>query len=382
MYSLLLALIYICFISLGLPDALLGSAWPQMRLSLGVPTAWGGFLSLLITCGTILSSLAGGFLLRRVSTRLLTLCSVAMTAAALFGFSISNSFPALCFWCIPYGLGAGCVDAALNHFVALRYEARHMNWLHCFWGIGATAGPYLMGHCLAQGLGWQKGYGLISGLQIFLTAVLLVCLPLWKYQPPQREAELSSPSIKGEKEKKKTAVLPVLAAFFLYSAVELTTGLWGSSFLTEHQGLSADTAAKWISLFYLGITLGRLGSGFLSFRLSDDAMIRLGEAVCLLGILLLLLPLPLSFGRWGLLLTGLGCAPIYPAMLHATPERFGIAAASSLMGTQMACSYLGSTLMPPLTGLLLSHISMGLFPAALLAALLLMALMTEYTART
>ncbi|MBM6828624.1 MFS transporter [Anaerotignum lactatifermentans] len=381
MYALLLALIYLCFISLGLPDALLGSAWPQMRLTLGAPLAWGGFLSLLITCGTILSSLASGFLLRRFSTGRLTAISVAMTAAALWGFSVSRSFPALCLWCIPYGLGAGCVDAGLNHFVALRYEAKHMNWLHCFWGIGATAGPLLMGQCLSQGLGWQRGYGLISGIQILLAAVLLFSLPVWKHQPPQREAVLSVEESTAAPSRKKSVILPALTAFFLYSAVELTTGLWGSSFLTEYHGLSADTAAQWISLFYLGITLGRLGSGFLSIRLSDDAMIRLGEVICLLGILALLLPLPDGFLRWGLLLTGLGCAPIYPAMLHATPKRFGTTAAQSLMGVQMACSYLGCTLMPPLTGLLLSHISMGLFPAALLVFLLLMAGMSQAAAR-
>lgn len=379
MFSLLLALIYVSFISLGLPDSLLGSAWPQMQESLGVSLSLGGVISFIITASTILSSLMSHRVIQRFGTGGITMCSVAMTALALFGFSLSNSFFALCLWAIPYGLGAGSVDAALNNFVALHCKAKHMSWLHCFWGIGATGGPYIMGLCLSRGMGWQAGYRTISFLQIALTLILLLSLPLWKKQElPLSGGETVRPQTpQWGKLLKRPGVKAALTAFFFYSALELTTGLWGSSYMVAVRGISAETAAKWISLFYLGITAGRFFSGFLTLRFSDDAMVRLGEGTAIVGILLILLPLHNLFLCLGLILTGLGCAPIYPSLLHATPQRFGKSLSQSLMGTQMAISYLGSTTMPPVSGFLSEKISMGLYPVLLLVFALSMTVLTE-----
>ena len=379
MFSLLLALIYVSFISLGLPDSLLGSAWPQMQESLGVSLSLGGVISFLITASTILSSLVSHQVIQRFGTGAVTMCSVAMTALALFGFSLSNSFLALCLWAIPYGLGAGSVDAALNNFVALHCKAKHMSWLHCFWGIGATGGPYIMGLCLSRGIGWQAGYRTISFLQMALTLILLLSLPLWKKQELLLSGgETVRPQTpQWGKLLKRPGVKAALTAFFFYSALELTTGLWGSSYMVAVRGISPETAAKWISLFYLGITAGRFFSGFLTLRFSDDAMVRLGEGTAIVGIILMLLPLHNLFLCLGLILTGLGCAPIYPSLLHATPQRFGKSLSQSLMGTQMAISYLGSTTMPPVSGFLSEKISMGLYPILLLVFALCMTILTE-----
>lgn len=379
MFSLLLALIYVSFISLGLPDSLLGSAWPQMQESLGVSLSLGGVISFLITASTILSSLMSHRVIQRFGTGGVTMCSVAMTALALLGFSLSDSFLVLCLWAIPYGLGAGSVDAALNNFVALHCKAKHMSWLHCFWGIGATGGPYIMGLCLSRGMGWQAGYRTISFLQMALTLILLLSLPLWKKQElPLSGGETVRPQTpQWGKLLKRPGVKAALTAFFFYSALELTTGLWGSSYMVAVRGISPETAAKWISLFYLGITAGRFFSGFLTLRFSDDAMVRLGEGTAIVGIILLLLPLHNLFLCVGLILTGLGCAPIYPSLLHATPQRFGKSLSQSLMGTQMAISYLGSTTMPPVSGFLSEKISMGLYPVLLLVFALCMTILTE-----
>ena len=379
MFSLLLALIYVSFISLGLPDSLLGSALPQMQESLGVSLSLGGVISFLITASTILSSLMSHRVIQRFGTGGVTMCSVAMTALALLGFSLSDSFLVLCLWAIPYGLGAGSVDAALNNFVALHCKAKHMSWLHCFWGIGATGGPYIMGLCLSRGMGWQAGYRTISFLQMALTLILLLSLPLWKKQElPLSGGETVRPQTpQWGKLLKRPGVKAALTAFFFYSALELTTGLWGSSYMVAVRGISPETAAKWISLFYLGITAGRFFSGFLTLRFSDDAMVRLGEGTAIVGIILLLLPLHNLFLCVGLILTGLGCAPIYPSLLHATPQRFGKSLSQSLMGTQMAISYLGSTTMPPVSGFLSEKISMGLYPVLLLVFALCMTILTE-----
>ena len=379
MFSLLLALIYVSFISLGLPDSLLGSAWPQMQESLGVSLSLGGVISFLITASTILSSLMSHRVIQRFGTGGVTMCSVAMTALALLGFSLSDSFLVLCLWAIPYGLGAGSVDAALNNFVALHCKAKHMSWLHCFWGIGATGGPYIMGLCLSRGMGWQAGYRTISFLQMALTLILLLSLPLWKKQElPLSGGETVRPQTpQWRKLLKRPGVKAALTAFFFYSALELTTGLWGSSYMVAVRGISPETAAKWISLFYLGITAERFFSGILTLRFSDDTMVRLGEGTAIVGIILLLLPLHNLFLCVGLILTGLGCAPIYPSLLHATPQRFGKSLSQSLMGTQMAISYLGSTTMPPVSGFLSEKISMGLYPVLLLVFALSMTILTE-----
>ena len=374
MVHLLLAVIYLSFISLGLPDSLLGSAWPVMHAELGVPTSWAGIISVIISMGTVVSSLQSDRLTKRLGAGRVTAASVGLTAAALFGFSASGSFWGLCLWAIPYGLGAGSVDAALNNYVALHYASRHMSWLHCMWGLGAAIGPYIMGLALSGSAGWQMGYRYISLLQIVLTAVLAATLPLWRVhqragggeEQDARPLTLSQIlRIPGAKE--------VMAAFFCYCALEQTAILWSSSYLHLHRGVPAETAAGYAGLFFLGITAGRALSGFLTMKLSDPQMIRLGQGLIALGALTLLLPLHESAALAGLVLVGLGCAPIYPCIIHSTPGHFGADKSQAVIGVQMASAYVGTCLMPPLFGLVSEHLSPALFPLYLLAILAVMA---------
>ena len=380
MVQLLLALIYLAFISLGLPDSLLGAAWPSMYPAFGVPLSYAGILSMIIAAGTIFSSLKSDALVRKLGTGRVTVISVGTTAAAMLGFSFSGSFAALCLWAVPYGLGAGSVDASLNNYVALHYKSRHMSWLHCMWGVGATVGPAVMGLALSAGRGWNAGYRSIGLIQAALTLLLLVSLPLWKKQPGGETAA-------GEQGKGKPLSLrevlripgarEVMVCFFCYSAVEQTAGLWAGSYLTLLKGVSPEQAASFAGMFFLGITAGRAFSGFLTMKLSDRQMIRLGEGIILLGILAMALPAGTWAALGGLILIGLGCAPIFPCVIHSTPRHFGAERSQALIGVQMASSYLGTLTMPPLFGYLAAHTTAALLPAYLAFALLLMTLMHE-----
>lgn len=374
MHQLLLPIIYLAFISLGLPDSLLGAAWPTMYQEFAVPVSYAGGISMIIALGTIVSSLQSDRLTKKFGTGLVTAGSVFLTAAALFGFSVSHSYVALCLWAIPYGLGAGSVDASLNNYVALHYASRHMSWLHCMWGVGASLGPYIMGYALTGGQGWNMGYRYIAILQILLTAILLFSLPLWKKQTTGPEGETAQPlslkqvfSIPGARE--------IMIAFFCYCALEQTTGLWASSYLVLRRGIDPETAAGFASLFFIGITVGRALSGFLTLKLSDTQMIHLGFAAIFLGVALLFLPFGSGFSLAGLILVGLGCAPVYPSIIHSTPAHFGADKSQAMIGVQMASAYTGTCLMPPLFGLIANHISVALFPVFLLAILLLMVFM-------
>ena len=378
MFTLLLAIIYISFISLGLPDALLGSAWPSMYPLFQVPVSYAGIVAMIIAGGTIISSLFSARLINRLGTGKVTAMSVLMTAAALIGFSYSDSFWLVCLWAIPYGLGAGSVDAALNNFVALHYKARHMSWLHCFWGIGASLGPYIMGCGLTRGSSWNSGFRIIFYIQIALTAVLFVSLPLWKKSlPAQKDEQEKTKTLKLRDISSVRGVKPALFAFLCYCGLETTTGLWGSTYMVMEKGLSADVAATWISYFYWGITAGRFISGFITMKIGDRNMIRAGQTIALLGTVVLLLPLPNSALCAGLVLIGLGCAPIYPSLLHATPDNFGKGISQSIMGLQMASAYIGSTFLPPLAGFIAERVSMKLYPFFLLAIVLIMIFMAE-----
>lgn len=351
MTSLLLAVIYLAFISLGLPDSILGSAWPAMYGELNVSVSYAGIISMIIAGGTILSSLFSDKFIRKYGTAAVTVASVAMTAAALFGFSCAQSFWQLCLWGIPYGLGAGSVDAALNNFVALHYKSRHMNWLHCFWGIGATAGPYIMGLCLTSGLKWNSGYQVIGMMQIILAICLAFSLPLWKTKKKEGEAKAErTKSLSLREILRLPGAKAIFTAFFLYCALESTAGLWASSYMVLYKGINSETAAKWASLFYLGITAGRFLSGFITEKLGDKNMIRIGQMIAGMGIVSMLLPLGNISMLSGLVLVGLGCAPIYPSLLHETPDNFGAERSQSIMGVQMACAYVGTTFMAPFLG--------------------------------
>jgi fucose permease len=378
MYSVLLAVIYLAFISLGLPDSLLGSAWPVMYEQLHVPISYAGIITMIITAGTIVSSLLSDRLTRTSGAGLVTAVSVLLTAVALYGFSVSRSFVLLCLWAVPYGLGAGAVDAALNNYVALHYASRHMNWLHCFWGVGATVSPYVMGYCLTQGLGWHSGYRSISVIQFFIMAIIFMSLPLWKRPNPQTSS-LSKPLSLPEALKIR-GVKFVLIAFFSYLALELTASLWASSYLVEFRGIHPQIAAKFASLFFIGITFGRFLSGFVADRIGDKGMIRYGIIVIVGGIVLVGLSGATALA--GLIIIGLGCAPVYPSIIHSTPANFGKENSQAIVGIQMASAYLGGTLMPPLFGFLADKISIGLYPLYLGFFALVMLVMSELLNRT
>jgi fucose permease len=375
--SFLLAIIYIAFISLGLPDALLGSAWPSMHGALNVPVSYAGIVSMIISAGTIISSLFSDKMNSKLGTGKVTAVSVGLTAVSLLGFSVSKSFLMLCVIAFPYGLGAGAVDAALNNYVALHYKARHMSWLHCFWGVGATIGPYIMGACLTGGFKWNSGYQIIGILQVALTVILIISLPLWRRSNEAAQEGAAQNKMGMGKLLRLPGVKEVLTAFFCYCAVEQTAGLWGASYMVMERGLSPQSAAKWASLFYLGITIGRFICGFISMKMSDKAMIRLGQGMIIAGILLLIFPLGNLIMCIGLVVVGLGCAPIYPSIIHETPTNFGAGLSQALIGMQMAFAYVGTTVMPPLFGALAGKMGIWLYPFYLLIITLLMIWMVE-----
>jgi len=373
MTTLLLIIIYIAFISLGLPDSMLGAAWPVMQGQLGLPLAGAGLVSMIVSGSTIISSLFSGVLIRRLGTGKLTLISVLMTALALLGFSFSQNYLWLCLIAVPLGLGAGAVDAALNDFVARNFTARHMNWLHSFWGVGATTGPLIMAFMLNQTGRWQMGYRTVSIIQFTLVALLAVSLPLWQKFPKPPSPQTTT---NGGGTNRIPGMTPNLVAFFAYCAVEASTGLWAASFLVEQRGLSSVLAAGGASAYYLGITMGRFLNGFLSSHFDAKNLVRGGQAMILLGVFLIFLPFPI-LSLAGLMIIGLGCAPIYPTLLHETPRRFGAENSASLMGLQMAVAYCGLTLMPPLLGLIVDRFGLQLYPLGLLLLALMLTFGTE-----
>jgi len=374
MISLLLPLIYLSFVSLGLPDGLLGAAWPAMYPVFGVEVSASGIIFMIISLGTVISSLLSDRTTTRFGTAKVTTFSVALTAAGLFGFSFSGSFPLLCLWAIPYGLGAGGVDASLNNYVALHYESRHMSWLHCMWGVGATVGPYIMGAVLSGGGVWNTGYRIVGIIQLILVAVLFLSQGIWqKGQSSGGDGPHKALSLK------EVFAIPgaaeIMLAFFGYCALEQTAGLWSASYLVLNRGIETETAAAFASMFYLGITIGRFLNGFIAMKLSDSTMVYLGFGVIGLGIGMLLLPLGNACALAGLVVVGFGCAPVYPCIIHSTPAHFGAENSQALVGVQMASAYMGNILMPPLFGVIADHVSIRLFPWYMLAILLLMTVM-------
>jgi len=414
MYGLLLAIIYLSFISLGLPDSLIGSAWPVMHVDLSVSVASAGVITIIISAGTVISSLFSDFLIKKLGTGLVTAISVGMTALALLGFSFATAYWQLCVLAIPYGLGAGAVDAALNNYVALNYNAKHLNWLHCFWGVGAAISPYIMSFALTSGLGWNNGFRIVFYIQIALTVVLLFTLPLWKkakngsgFQPISQFDDLEYKKVydtlpQNENIQSNTQTVPkdtqfapekkrnffsvfkikgvwlVLIAFFSYCALEQTTGLWAASYLVQYRGVEPTVAAKFASFFYIGITVGRGLAGIFADKIGDKTLIRIGSGIILVGVLLVALPVQTTVPSLvGLIIIGLGCAPIYPAIIHSTPTNFGKDNSQSVIGVQMAFAYIGITAMPPLFGVIAQYVNIGLYSLYLLAFAVLMIVMLE-----
>ena len=380
MYLLLLAVIYLAFISLGLPDSLLGSAWPTIRIAFDVPLSYMGIVSMIISGGTIVSSLMAEKLIKRFETKIITTVSVFLTSIALFGFSTATDFRQLCLWGIPYGLGAGAIDASLNNYVALHYSSRHMSWLHCFWGIGTIVSPYVMSYALTHTV-WQDGYRTVSFIQLAIAAVLVLALPLWRVNKAKGAETVKTGETKvlGLKGALKIKGVPtLLAGFMAYCAAEATTMLWASSYLEGTKGAGKEEAAALGSLFFIGITAGRFLAGFISDKLGDNKMIRLGTGIALFGALLIAVPFKIT-AIVGFVIIGLGCAPVYPCIIHSTPKNFGAENSQGIIGIQMASAYVGSTFMPPLFGLIANHISLYLMPLYLVFFLVLLLIMLSKT---
>ena len=376
MYSLLLALIYLAFISLGLPDSLLGAGWPVMHLDLGVEVSYMGIVSMVISGGTIVSSLLSDRLTRKFGARWVTVVSVFLTAAALFGFSFSDRFWMLILFSIPYGLGAGAIDAALNNYIALHYSARHMSWLHCFWGVGTIVSPFIMSYALTSST-WNDGYRIVGYIQLGIGALLLATLSVWKInKTPEAQSQKSLGLIGAVKIK---GVPLILLGFFAYCAAEATSMQWASTYFVEVKQISEAQAAQLASLFYIGITAGRFVSGFLSGRLGDRRMIVIGACILTCGIVLLFIPADVEVAIAGFIVIGLGCAPIYPSIIHSTPANFGAENSGAIIGIQMASAYVGSTFIPPLFGLIANRLGFNILPVYLLIFVALMIAMTELT---
>lgn len=380
MFSFLLAVIYLSFISLGLPDSLLGSVWPTIYQEFNVPVSYAGAIFMIISAGTIFSSLQSDRLTKLLGTGKVTAFSVLMTAIALWGFSVSSSYWMLILWAIPYGLGAGSVDASINNYVALHYKSHHMSWLHCMWGVGASIGPYIMSFALLNNQGWNMGYRYISILQLGLSIIIMLSLPLWKKQPIVNDTD----SIDENRSSKVLTLKEIISIpgikqlmlmFFCYCALEQTTMLWASSYLVLQHGFDLELATSYGSLFFIGITVGRAISGFITMKLNDKQMIYLGQAIILIGIILMILPFTHNISLIGLVIIGLGCAPIYPCIIHSIPSNFGADKSQSIIGVQMASAYIGNLLMPPLFGIIANHISPVLFPVYLLLILIVMVVM-------
>ncbi len=380
MVTLLLAVVYLAFISLGLPDSMLGSAWPSMFVDFDVPVSFAGIVSAIIAFGTIISSLASDRVTRKLGASKTTAISALVTALSLLGFAFSTEFWMLCVIAIPYGLGAGSVDAALNNYVSVHFSSRHMNWLHCMWGLGAALGPFIMGSVLTGGLEWSSGYIIVSVIQIVIAAILFISLPIWKKAPTEStdtsKEVLAKPlslkeivSLKGAK--------AVMITFFSYCALEVIATLWASTYINLEKGIDADTAALWGSLYVLGITVGRAICGFISIKLNDTQLTRLGEGIMVVGLALMLLPLPNGFTLAGLITFGIGSAPIYPCIIHSTPARFGADKSQALIGVQMAAAYTGTCLMPSLFGIFANYVSVALFPVFIGVLTVLMIIMFE-----
>ena len=379
MYSFLLALIYLAFISLGLPDSLLGAGWPVMHTELGVSVSFMGIISMVISGGTIVSSLLSDKLTHKFGTRAVTGACVFLSVAALFGFSFSGSFSMLILFAVPYGLGAGAIDAALYNYVALHYKAKHMSWLHCFWGVGAIISPFIMSFAL-KNLNWNSGYRIVGFIQLAIALLLLVTLPVWKINKTESTADTKRVGLTAALKIKGVPFL--LIGFFAYCAAEATAMYWASTYFTEVKGISGDRAASFAALFYIGITLGRFASGFITERLGDRRMILLGTGILACGIMILLIPVQSYMTAFAaFLVIGFGCAPIYPCIIHSTPANFGAENSGAIIGIQMASAYVGSTFIPPLFGLFGNAVGFSVMPVYLLAFFALMIIMTEATFR-
>ncbi|MBR4550512.1 MAG: MFS transporter [Oscillospiraceae bacterium] len=366
MGSLLLAVIYLIFISLGLPDSLLGSGWPQMQIAFGVPSSYAGYVSMTISFMTILSALLSPQMIRRYHTKWIVIVSIFLTILGLLGFSVSREYRVLFLFAVPYGLGAGSIDASVNHYVANHYSSSVMNFLHCFYGVGAVISPTIMALALRLAR-WNEGYRWTSFIQAGILLVVILSLPLWKKQEAS-DAGQQRDSAGIRETLRVPGVLLTLIAFFSYCAGEATCFLWTPSYFAgTRPDLSAETIAAFGSLIFGGLMLGRLISGFISNRLGDRRLIRIGILVESIGILLVFLPLKgYLAAAVGFVVIGTGMGPIYPAIQHMAPANFGVRYSAAAIGLQMASAYVGSTFMPMVFGHLQQAVGIAVMPAWLL----------------
>ena len=366
MSSLLLAVIYLIFISLGLPDSLLGSGWPKMQAVFSVPSSYAGYVSMTISFMTIISALLSPRMIKHFHTKWITIVSIGLTIAGLLGFSMCSEYWMLFIFAVPYGLGAGAIDASVNHYVANNYSGSVMNFLHCFYGVGAVISPYIMALALKYAR-WNEGYSWTSYIQMFILFVCIISLPLWKTNGKEEEEDHSD-SVGIKEALKVPAVIFTLIAFYAYCAGEATCFLWTPSYFAgTKSGLSAETIASFGSLIFGGLMLGRLISGFISNKLGDRRLIRIGIFVELLGIIMVFLSVEnYMVAATGFVVIGTGMGPVYPAIQHMAPANFGKKYSAAVIGLQMAAAYVGSTFMPMIFGLLQQKIGIAIMPAYLL----------------
>lgn len=376
MATILIIIIYIAFVSLGLPDALVGAVWPAAHADFGMPLTSAGIVSFITVCGTVLSSLLSARIIKRLGTGRVAALSAMLTGGVIIVMSVTHRFLFLCLLAVPLGFGAGSVDTALNSFVALHYKASHMSFLHAAWGLGATVGPLLLAQSLSAG-GWRGGYRLIGSMQLGFSLLLVCSLPLWKRFAKADAASSVPIETSYRKALRLPMAAPVLVSLFCYCAAEIAAGLWAASFFVSCVGLSAAQGARAASLFYLGMLGGRLVSGFIALRVSARRLISIGQLTALCGAALMLVRVSPYCAMAGLLLAGLGCAPIYPSMLHETPKRFGASFSQTMIGLSMATAYTGSAVMPPLLGLAASRVTLWVLPAFIIASFLVQALLSQ-----
>lgn len=357
----LLMMIYLSFISLGLPDSMLGSAWPAMNVSLNAPLWGAGLVQMLISFCTIISSLNSAKLIRRFGTGKLTAISVATTALALLGFSLAKNYAFLLLMAVPLGLGAGAVDAGLNNYVALHCEAKHMSWLHCFWGVGTIIGPMILSAVLRVGGSWATGYRAVGLIQCAVSALLFATLGMWKRGNIQQE-EYGAKALSVWEVLSLPGAKAGMVTFLCYCAVEATLGLWGATYISQVRGVDEATAASFGAMFYIGITVGRAISGFMAMKLLPKQMVRVGQALLALGCIFMMIPAGSTLSGIGLVVCGLGCAPIYPNIIQDTPVNYGTENSQAAIGVQMAFAYVGSTFLPSIFGALAGVDGYGLLP--------------------
>ena len=378
MITLLLLVIYIAFIGLGLPDSLLGSAWPAVYAELNIPVGYGSIISILISLGTVSASVFSARLINKFGTGVVTAISTGLSAVCLLGFSFAQSIWWFCLLGVPLGIGAGAIDAALNNYVATHYKSTHMNFLHSFYGVGVSLSPYLMSFALSVENNWRQGYRIVFYIMAGITLITVLAIPLWKkVKAIKTEEEQFTPkTLSIGKMIKTRAIRYTWLLFFSTCALEFTCGIWGCTFLVTAEGMSESLAAKFITFYYLGITAGRLISGFISTKLNQKKIVYIGYASVGVALILIALPIPPIVKGIGLFLIGLGNGPTFPNIIYLTPINFGKEVSQSIVGTQMACCNVGILLMPPLFGLLAQYIGAFLFPYYLIVLYVLMVLST------